>query len=84
LRLQVEDNAEKEEAALRETHNDKIKKLQKQLDDQLAAEEAKIRQVFILSLSGSRFFGRGTLKCWFLLSSCQIDVFLPISVPRLR
>jgi hypothetical protein len=43
LRLQVKDESEREEAELRGAHGDKMKKLQKQLDDQLTAEEAKMR-----------------------------------------
>ena len=45
VRLQVKDETEREEAFLREAHNDKIKKLRKQLDEQAMVEEEKIRPV---------------------------------------
>jgi len=48
IRLQVKDQTERRTAELQEAHRDKVKKLQKQLDDQMVAEESKIRLVELL------------------------------------
>jgi hypothetical protein len=71
LRLQVKDETENEEAAIREAHRDKIKKLQKQLDDQYNGEETKIRQVLLLLFFPLR---RETLN--YVLPSTNIIFFI--------